>query len=70
MGINGGINMLHKEVNILLEEIRKNKNYNPTAWETNFLNDLSFYATMQTIKISEKQSKTLQEIYRKSQEKL
>ena len=62
--------MTHKEVNIFLDEIHKNKYYTPTEWEQEFLNDLSFYATVGNIKISEKQSKCLQKIYRKSQEML
>ncbi len=60
--------MTHDQVHQLLDEIHKNKYYNPTEWERTFLDDLSFYATMGNIKISEKQSKMLQKIYRKSQE--
>lgn len=60
--------MTHKDAEILLNTIHKNKYYTPTEWEQQFLNDLSFYVTMGNIKISDKQSKSLQEIYRKSQE--
>ncbi len=60
--------MTHKEVVVLLDGIHKSKTYTPNEWEAEFLNDLSFYATMSNIKISEKQGKCLQKIYRKSQE--
>lgn len=59
--------MVHKETAALLEEIRKNKGFRPTEFERKFLQDLSFYVTFDNIKISEKQSRVLQEIYRKSQ---
>lgn len=62
--------MSHKDVIVLLDEIHKNKYYRPTEREQKFLNDLSFYATIGTIKISDKQRKSLQDIYRKSQEVL
>lgn len=59
--------MTHAQALALLDELHKNKAFRPTAWEKTFLEDLSFYATMGNIKISEKQSNTLQGIYRKSQ---
>lgn len=60
--------MKHQQVHELLDAIHKNKYYTPTEWERNFLDDLSFYATIGNIKVSDKQSKMLQKIYRKSQE--
>lgn len=60
--------MTHSDAQLLIDEIHKNKEYRPTEWEIKFLEDLSFYLTFGNIKVSQKQSKCLQEIYRKSQE--
>ena len=62
--------MKHEDAKVLLDAIRKNKYYIPTEWERKFLEDLSFYVELSSIKVSEKQSKTLQEIYRKASAKL
>lgn len=59
--------MTNKEALQILDEIHKNKSFHPDEWECKFLEDLSFYATIGSIKISEKQSKLLQKLYRKSQ---
>lgn len=59
--------MTHKQVLELLDELHRNKEFHPTDWEKKFLEDLSFYATLGPIKISDKQGKMLQSIYRKSQ---
>lgn len=61
--------MTHAEATQIIDELHKTK-YRPNEWEKNFLNDLSFFATMGNIKISEKQSKCLQKIYRQAQEVL
>ena len=59
--------MRNNDARVLIREIHKNKNFRATAFEKKFLEDLSFYLQMDNITISEKQSKILQEIYRKSQ---
>lgn len=60
--------MTHTEAKTLLEEIHKIKFFRPDAREKKFLEDLSFNLVIDNIKVSEKQSKTLQKIYRKAQE--
>lgn len=59
--------MTHREAVALLDEIHKNHDFRPTEFERKFLEDLSFYSTFGNIKVSEKQGKVLQGIYRKSQ---
>lgn len=59
--------MTHNDAEALLDEIHKNKDFRPTSWEKQFLEDLSFYVTIGNIKVSEKQGKILEKIYRKSQ---
>lgn len=59
--------MTHEGARTLIDEIHKNKTFHPSEWEIKFLEDLSFYVTMGNIKISEKQGKCLEKIYRKSQ---
>lgn len=61
------ITMTHKELNQIIDEIHKNKNFRPNEFERRFLEDLSLYATIGNIQISEKQSAILQKIYKKSQ---
>lgn len=62
--------MRHVDSRALLDEIHKNKYFRPTEWEREFLENLSFYVSLGSDKITAKQSKILQEIYRKSQEVL
>lgn len=59
--------MIHREAVQILDEIHKNKGFRPNDGERKFLEDLSFYASFENIKISEKQSRMLEQIYSKSQ---
>lgn len=59
--------MTHEEAKTLISELHKNKGFHPTEWEKDFLEDLAFYVDIGSIKVSEKQSKMLEKIYRKSQ---
>jgi hypothetical protein len=62
--------MTHADAQALIDELHKNKWFRPTEWEKKFLEDLSFNLQFGNIKVSEKQSKCLQKIYRKAMEDL
>lgn len=55
--------MRHADAQALIDELHKNKDFRPTAWEKQFLEDLSFNLQFGNIKVSEKQGKVLQRIY-------
>ena len=59
--------MTHMQATELIDELFKDKSFHPTEWEKQFLEDLSFNLQFTNIKVSEKQGKVLQKIYRNSQ---
>lgn len=63
----GGGSMKHEECTKIIDEIHKNKSFYPSHVECKFLEDLSFYASIGSIQISDKQSKILERIYKRSQ---
>lgn len=60
--------MVHADAQALIDELHKNKSFRPTEFERKFLEDLSFNLQFCNIKVSEKQGKCLQKIYRKAME--